>query len=46
MALVDKSAVESVSTKSATKPSLLKIQNVAKSFGRNAVLRDISLEIA
>jgi ABC-type Fe3+/spermidine/putrescine transport system ATPase subunit len=46
MVLVDNSAVESASTQSATKPALLKIQNVAKSFGRNAVLRDISLEIA
>ena len=27
-------------------PTLLSIRNVAKSFGRNAVLRDISLEIA
>ena len=46
MALVDNSAVESASTRSAAKPALLKIQNVAKSFGRNVVLRDISLEIA
>lgn len=28
------------------KPTLLKIQNVAKSFGRHRVLRDISLDIA
>jgi spermidine/putrescine transport system ATP-binding protein len=28
------------------KPTLLSIRNVAKSFGHNAVLRDISLEIA
>jgi spermidine/putrescine transport system ATP-binding protein len=28
------------------KPTLLTIRNVAKNFGRNAVLRDISLEIA
>jgi ABC-type Fe3+/spermidine/putrescine transport system ATPase subunit len=28
------------------KPTLLSIRNVAKSFGRNLVLRDISLEIA
>ncbi len=46
MALVDNSAVESASTRSAAKPALLKIQNVAKTFGRNVVLRDISLEIA
>ena len=31
---------------SAAKPTLLSIRNVAKSFGRNVVLRDISLEIA
>jgi spermidine/putrescine ABC transporter ATP-binding subunit len=30
----------------AAKPTLLSIRNVAKSFGRNAVLRNISLEIA
>src|SRR5215470_12971521 len=30
----------------APKPSLLSIRNVAKSFGRNVVLRDVSLEIA
>src|SRR6201993_5005910 len=29
-----------------TSPPLLDIRNVAKSFGRNVVLRDISLEIA
>jgi ABC-type Fe3+/spermidine/putrescine transport system ATPase subunit len=31
---------------SALKPTLLSIRNVAKTFGRNAVLRNISLEIA
>jgi spermidine/putrescine ABC transporter ATP-binding subunit len=31
---------------SAAKPTLLSIRNVAKNFGRNAVLRNISLEIA
>ncbi len=31
---------------STAKPALLAIRNVAKSFGRNVVLRDISLEIA
>ena len=31
---------------SAAKPSLLSIRNVAKAFGRNSVLRNISLEIA
>src|ERR1700675_2743639 len=30
----------------ATKPTLLSIRNVAKSFGRNTVLRNVSLEIA
>jgi ABC-type Fe3+/spermidine/putrescine transport system ATPase subunit len=35
-----------VSTASSTKPTLLSIRNVAKSFGHNLVLRDISLEIA
>lgn len=34
------------STASAAKPSLLSIRNVAKTFGRNVVLRNISLEIA
>ncbi len=31
---------------SSAKPTLLSIRNVAKTFGRNLVLRDISLEIA
>ncbi len=34
------------SAQSTAKPTLLTIRNVAKSFGRNVVLRDISLEIA
>jgi ABC-type Fe3+/spermidine/putrescine transport system ATPase subunit len=34
------------SAPSSAKPTLLSIRNVAKSFGRNVVLRDISLEIA
>src|ERR1700687_4295214 len=34
------------STASAAKPGLLSIRNVAKTFGRNVVLRNISLEIA
>ncbi|HEY3617083.1 MAG TPA: ABC transporter ATP-binding protein [Candidatus Sulfotelmatobacter sp.] len=34
------------STASAAKPSLLSIRNVAKTFGRNVVLRNVSLEIA
>jgi ABC-type Fe3+/spermidine/putrescine transport system ATPase subunit len=36
----------SESTALPAKPTLLTIRNVAKSFGRNVVLRDISLEIA
>jgi len=35
-----------VNPQSTAKPTLLGIRNVAKSFGRNAVLRDISLDIA
>src|SRR5579864_9269487 len=31
---------------STAKPTLLNIRNVAKNFGKNTVLRDISLEIA
>src|SRR5208282_2619876 len=31
---------------SSTKPTLLSIRNVAKAFGRNPVLRNVSLEIA
>src|ERR1700683_1236915 len=33
-------------TASAAKPTLLGIRNVAKTFGRNVVLRNVSLEIA
>src|SRR5450755_4946020 len=33
-------------SQSAAKPTLLSIRNVAKSFGRNAVLRNVSLEVA
>jgi ABC-type Fe3+/spermidine/putrescine transport system ATPase subunit len=33
-------------TASAAKPGLLSIRNVAKTFGRNVVLRNVSLEIA
>jgi spermidine/putrescine ABC transporter ATP-binding subunit len=35
-----------VSTTPAQKPALLSIRNIAKTFGRNVVLRDVSLEIA
>jgi len=34
------------SPQAAAKPTLLSIRNVAKSFGRNVVLRNVSLEIA
>ncbi len=40
------SATPITTPQSATKATLLSIRNVAKSFGRNVVLRDISLEIA
>lgn len=43
--LDNSTAVGAPNTPSAAKPALLKIQNVAKSFGRNAVLRNISLTI-
>jgi ABC-type Fe3+/spermidine/putrescine transport system ATPase subunit len=39
-------AVSTTRTNSAAKPALLRIRNVAKNFGKNRVLRDISLEIA
>ena len=35
-----------MSTSSTARPTLLSVRNVAKSFGRNLVLRDVSLEIA
>ena len=35
-----------MSTTPTQKPALLSIRNVAKAFGRNVVLRDVSLEIA
>jgi spermidine/putrescine transport system ATP-binding protein len=35
-----------VSATPAQKPTLLSIRNIAKTFGRNVVLRDVSLEIA
>jgi spermidine/putrescine ABC transporter ATP-binding subunit len=38
--------VDSAETHGTAKPSLLSIRNVAKTFGRNVVLRDVSLEIA
>jgi spermidine/putrescine ABC transporter ATP-binding subunit len=39
-------ADSTIDTNSTAKPTLLSIRNVAKNFGKNAVLRDISLEIA
>ncbi len=36
----------SATSQTAAKATLLSIRNVAKNFGRNAVLRDVSLEIA
>jgi len=39
-------AVSTTRTNSANKPALLRICKVAKNFGKNRVLRDISLEIA
>jgi ABC-type Fe3+/spermidine/putrescine transport system ATPase subunit len=40
------SNTEAADKQSNAKPTLLSIQHLAKSFGRNAVLRNISLEIA
>jgi spermidine/putrescine transport system ATP-binding protein len=40
------STVALATNAAAAKPALLSIRNVAKTFGRNAVLRDVSLEIA
>lgn len=40
------SSPSSVEVNSAVRPTLLSLRNVAKSFGRHLVLRDISLEIA
>jgi ABC-type Fe3+/spermidine/putrescine transport system ATPase subunit len=47
MAIVpDSLLMQTANAQSAARPSLLSIRKVAKSFGRNVVLRDISLEIA
>jgi ABC-type Fe3+/spermidine/putrescine transport system ATPase subunit len=40
------SNAETVDRQSSAKPTLLSIRNVAKTFGRNPVLRNVSLEIA
>lgn len=39
-------AVTAVNSSTAPKPTLLSVRKVAKNFGRNAVLRDISLDIS
>src|SRR5579864_8565765 len=39
-------ATATVNSQSDSKPTLLSIRNVAKNFGRNVVLRNVSLEIA
>src|SRR5579864_5254922 len=39
-------ATGTVNSQSDSKPTLLSIRNVAKNFGRNVVLRNVSLEIA
>src|SRR5579872_2185694 len=39
-------ATATVNSQSGSKPTLLSIRNVAKNFGRNIVLRNVSLEIA
>jgi ABC-type Fe3+/spermidine/putrescine transport system ATPase subunit len=40
------SSVGATNSQPATKPTLLSIRRVAKTFGRNLVLRDVSLDIA
>ena len=46
MASVNTTIAPATSREFATKAALLSIRNVAKTFGRNVVLRDVSLEIA
>src|SRR5438309_8352520 len=46
MATLNNSLPHQSSSPPASKPPLLQIRNVAKSFGRNIVLRDVSLDIA
>jgi putative spermidine/putrescine transport system ATP-binding protein len=46
MVSITNSAAGVTATDSTTKSTLLSIRNVAKSFGKNVVLRDISLDIA
>jgi ABC-type Fe3+/spermidine/putrescine transport system ATPase subunit len=47
MAILENSATPpAIEADASSKPTLLKIQNVAKTFGPNAVLRDISLDVA
>src|SRR5579863_10328141 len=45
MAFITSSAASITTAESPTKSTLLSIRNVAKSFGKNVVLREISLEI-
>jgi ABC-type Fe3+/spermidine/putrescine transport system ATPase subunit len=44
--LKDLLPLETANARGGTKSPLLSIRNVAKSFGRNVVLRDVSLEVA
>jgi ABC-type Fe3+/spermidine/putrescine transport system ATPase subunit len=46
MATLNNSLPHQSSSPPASKPPLLQIRNIAKSFGRNVVLRDVSLDIA
>ncbi|MFZ1142528.1 MAG: ATP-binding cassette domain-containing protein, partial [Candidatus Sulfotelmatobacter sp.] len=46
MAPITPTIAVTANTASAAKPALLTIRNVAKTFGRNVVLRNVSLEIA
>jgi len=46
MSTITTSASEKPAAQPSARPTLLSIRNVAKNFGRNVVLRDISLDIA
>src|SRR5271154_7134298 len=46
MATIPTSAAAPTSANPATKSTLLSIRNLAKSFGKNVVLREISLDIS
>src|SRR5277367_4088556 len=43
---ITSSLADATTPRSDSKPALLSIRNVAKNFGRNAVLRNVSLQIA